>query len=254
MDKIRKPFQGVWNIIRFNWHFYVLSFGFVLLILFFRGIFSASNLIVTNILLYIIIVSTLISLLVSTYIYDFSNLHTLSWLDKLQHNEHEKIVNINAGFDETSYLLKDKFKNCELTVLDFYDPAKHTEVSIKRARKVYPPFPNTQQVKTTDLPLQDYSADKIFTILSAHEIRNDEERKSFFEELRRALSPTGQIIVTEHLRDTANFLAYNIGAFHFHSKTRWLKAFQSSGLRVTEEIKITPFITTFILDKNGTPS
>lgn len=254
MDKIRKPFQGVWNIIRFNWHFYVLAFGFVLLILFFRGSFSATNLIVTDILLFTIIISILISLLVSTYIYDFSNLYKLSWLDKLQRGEHEKIVNINAGFDETSYLLKDKFKNCELTVLDFYDPKNHTEVSIKRARKVYPAFPNTQQVKTTGLPLQDNSADKIFTILSAHEIRNEEERKFFFHELRRAISPTGQIIVTEHLRDSANFLAYNIGAFHFHSRTTWLKAFQSSGLRVTEEIKITPFITTFILDKNGATS
>ena len=139
-------------------------------------------------------------------------------------------------------------------MFDFYDPAKHTEVSIRRAREAYPPFPNTQQVKPADLPLQDNSADKIFAILSAHEIRNEIERKSFFQELRRVLSPTGQIIVTEHLRDTANFLAYNIGAFHFHSKASWLKAFQSSGLRVSEEIKITPFITTFILDKNGVTS
>lgn len=254
MDKMRKPFQGVWNIIRFNWQFYVLAFGFVLLILSFRGSFYATNLIVADILLFLIIGSTLLSLLVSTYIYDFSNLYKFSWLDKLRYNEHEKIVNINAGFDETSSLLKNKFKDCKLTVLDFYDPAKHTEVSIKRARKAYPAFPNTQQVKTTDLPLQDNSADKIFTILSAHEIRNEEERKSFFQELRRALSPTGQIIVTEHLRDTANFFAYNIGAFHFHSKSSWLKAFQSSGLRVAEEIKITPFITTFILEKNGVTS
>lgn len=254
MDKMRKPFQGVWNIIRFNWQFYVLAFGFVLLILSFRGSFSATNLIISDILLFLIIGSTILSLLVSTYIYDFSNLYKLSWLDKLRHNEQEKIVNINAGFDETSYLLKEKFKDCKLTVLDFYDQTKHTEVSIRRARKVYPAYPNTQQVKTTDLPLQDNSADKIFTILSAHEIRNEEERKSFFRELHRALSPTGQIIVTEHLRDTANFLAYNIGAFHFHSKTSWLKSFQSSGLRVAEEIKITPFITTFILDKNGVTS
>lgn len=251
MDKIRKPFQGVWNIIRFNWHFYVLAFGFVLLILSFRGSFYSFNLIVVDILLFLIIGSTILSLLVSTYIYDFSNLYKLSWLDKLSNDEQKKIVNINAGFDETSFLLKDKFKNCKLTVLDFYDPTKHTEISIKRARKAYPPFPNTQQVKTTDLPLQDNSADKIFTILSAHEIRNGGERKYFFQELRRVLSPTGQIIVTEHLRDTANFLGYNFGAFHFHSKASWLKAFQSSGLRVAEEIKITPFITTFILDKNG---
>ncbi|MEO7045031.1 MAG: methyltransferase, partial [Ferruginibacter sp.] len=98
------------------------------------------------------------------------------------------------------------------------------------------------------------SIDKIFTILSAHEIRDDKERVSFFEELHRVLNSTGQIIVTEHLRDTANFLAYNIGFFHFHSKATWLKTFQLSGFQIVNEIKITPFITTFILEKNGTTS
>ncbi|MEO9070107.1 MAG: methyltransferase domain-containing protein [Ginsengibacter sp.] len=250
---MRKPFQGVRNIIRFNWHFYVLALGLIILIFYFGDRLS-TNLIIKDMLLVLIIGSTLISLLVSTYIYDFSNLYKLSWLDKFESSNHEKIININAGFDETSFLLKSKFENCEISVLDFYDPKKHTEISIKRARKAYPPFPNTQQVKTTNLPLQDNSADKIFTILSAHEIRNVVERESFFRELRRALSPTGQIIVTEHLRDTANFLAYNIGAFHFHSKATWHKAFQSSSLRIVKEIKITPFITTFILDKNGVES
>ena len=61
-------------------------------------------------------------------------------------------------------------------------------------------------------------------------------------------------IVTEHLRNTINFLAYNIGFFHFHAKATWLKTFESAGFRVTEEIKISAFITTFTLDKNGTAS
>lgn len=251
---MRKPFQGVWNIIRFNWQFYVLAIVSTVVLLLLRNNFNAALRAASDILVVLIIGSTLISLVVSCYIYDFSNLYTLSWLDTLPIKGNHKIVNINAGFDETSNLLKSKFANSELLVFDFYDPAKHTEVSIKRARKAYPPFPNTQQVKPADLPLKANSADKIFAILSAHEIRNEEERKSFFKELRRVLSPTGQIIVTEHLRDAANFLAYNIGAFHFHSKASWLKAFQSSGLRVAEEIKITPFITTFILDKNGVTS
>lgn len=251
---MRKPFQGVWNIIRFNWQFYILAIVSIIVLLLLRNNFNAALRAASDILVVLILGSTLISLVVSCYIYDFSNLYTLSWLDTLPIKGNHKIVNINAGFDETSNLLKSKFANSELLVFDFYDPAKHTEVSIKRARKAYPPFPNTQQVKPADLPLQDNSADKIFAILSAHEIRNEEERKSFFKELRRVLSPTGQIIVTEHLRDAANFLAYNIGAFHFHSKASWLKAFQSSGLRVAEEIKITPFITTFILDKNGVTS
>ena len=251
---MRKPFQGVWNIVRFNWQFYVLAIVSTIVLLLLRNNFNAALRAASDILMVLIIGSTLISLVVSCYTYDFSNLYNLSWLNNLPIKNNGKIVNINAGFDETSNLLKSKFANSELIVLDFYDPTKHTEVSIKRARKAYPPFPNTQQVKPTDLPLQDNSADKIFAILSAHEIRNEEERKSFFQEFRRVLSPTGQIIVTEHLRDTANFLAYNIGAFHFHSKASWLNAFESSGLRVVEEIKITPFITTFILDKNGVTS
>jgi ubiquinone/menaquinone biosynthesis C-methylase UbiE len=254
MEKMRSPFQGVWNIIRFNWHFYVLSLGLILFVLFFRDSFTASIRLPVDIFLLLVVASILISLAISTYIYDYSDLYKLSWLDKLKKNKHERILNINAGFDETSKQLKSKFENSELTVFDFYDPAKHTEVSIKRARKVYPPYPNTQQVKTTDLPLPDNSVDKIFVILSAHEIRDEEERKIFFRELRRVLTLSGQIIVTEHLRDTANFLAYSIGALHFHSRTIWLKAFQASGLRVAGEIKITPFITTFILDKNGNAS
>lgn len=253
MGKIRKPFQGVLNIIRFNWHFYVLSFvAVVILLLLLNNLISALS-VAAIVLIILITTSTLISLLVSCYIYDFSNLYRFSWLNA-KSTDKEKIANINAGFDETSKLLKSKFVNSELLVFDFYDPAKHTEISIKRARKAYPPFPNTQQVTTSYLPLQDNSTDKIFAILSAHEIRNKEERNSFFKELRRVLKPTGQIIVTEHLRDTANFLAYNIGFFHFHSKATWLKTFQTSGLEVEDEIKITPFISTFILSKNGTTS
>lgn len=251
---MRKPFQGVWNIIRFNWQFYVLAIALTVVLFLLRNNFNATFRASSDILVVVIIGSTLISLVASCYIYDFSNLYKLSWLDNLPIKDNEKIVNINAGFDETSNLLISKFPNSELVVFDFYDPAKHTEVSIKRARKAYPPFPGTQQVKTNHLPLKDNSIDKVFAILSAHEIRNDEERSSFFKELRRVLKAKGQIIVTEHLRDTANLLAYNIGFFHFHSKATWLNTFRSAGLSVTSEIKITPFITTFILDKNGTAS
>lgn len=251
---MRKPFQGVWNIVRFNWQFYVLAIVSTIVLILLRNNFNAALGTAFDILITVIIGSTLISLLVSSYIYDFSTLYKLSWLDNLLNKGSGKIVNINAGFDETNNLLKNKFANSELVVFDFYDPAKHTEISIKRARKAYPPFPNTYQVKTNHLPLQDNSTEKVFAILSAHEIRNGDERNYFFIELRRSLTATGQIIVTEHLRDTANFLAYNIGFFHFHSRTTWLKTFHSSGLRVASEIKITPFITTFILEKNGTTS
>lgn len=254
METLRKPFQGVFNIIRFNWHFYALSLGFALLLIFSIEFLNPPYQFFAFAFLTGVFVTTLVSLFVSFYIYDLSALYELDWLGNSEDSEKLKIVNINAGFDETSALLKCKFRNCELVVFDFYDPAQHTEVSIKRARKAYPPYPNTQTVKTDHFPLADHSVDKVFAILSVHEIRGATERGLFFKELHRILKPSGEIIVTEHLRDPANFLAYNIGFLHFHSKASWFRTFSTSGLSLRKELKITPFISTFILEKNGTTS
>ena len=234
---------------RFNWHFYVLIAAFLL------SLYILNSSIPPQYNAYILLISALaigttaVSLLVSYYVYDVSNLYTLDWLK--DNSNDLNIVNINAGFDETSALLVAKYPHAHLTVLDFYDAEKHTEVSIKRARKAYPPFPNTRTITTSHLNLGGNSADKIFLTLAAHEIRNDAERGVFFNELRRVLKPNGQIFVTEHLRDTANFLAYNIGFFHFLSKANWYKTFAASDLTIIQEQPITPFITLFILEKNG---
>lgn len=249
MEQIRKPFQGVLNIIKFNWHLYVLS------VLFLGGLLILSNYLPFNFQFYtlllfaLVLTSTFISLLVSYYVYDLSNLYKLNWVA----DNHEKIeiVNISAGFDETSALIKSKFPNSNLVVLDFYNPKTHTEVSIKRARKAYPAFPNTKEITTSNITLQSNSADKIFVTLSAHEIRNDDERVIFFNELHRVLKPKGQIFVTEHLRDFSNFIAYNMGFFHFLPKSIWNKTFDRARLIIKKEQKITPFITTFTVEKYG---
>lgn len=251
MEKMRRPFQGVRNIVRFNWHLYALSFGSLLLA--FGLTYSvAEKFQLYSYLVCILVIGTiLISLLSSYYVYDLSDLYELKWLEGFGIERGSKSVNINAGFDETSNLLKYKFKQPDLVVLDFYDPLKHTEISIKRARKAYPPFPGTKHVDTTSLPLDDRSIDSIFVIFSAHEIRNENERIAFFKELNRIIKPTGLIFITEHLRDPVNFLAYNIGFLHFYSKSTWRKTFQLARLNVQDEIKLTPFVSTFILKTHG---
>lgn len=251
-DILRKPFQGVKNIVHFNWHFYLLAFAAVLIILVAIFLFQALWL-PGIIIIFLILASAIISLSVSSYVYDFSDLYKFSWLKDFG-VEKEVILNINAGFDETSELIKSMFKDCDLSVADFYNPEKHTEISIKRARKKYTAFPGTVQVSTDALPFPDASADKILSIFSAHEIRNSEERILFFKELNRIVKPSGRIYITEHLRDSANFLAYNIGFFHFHSRSAWLNTFTMSGLIISKELKITPFVTTFILEKHGPTS
>lgn len=244
----RKPAQGVLNIIRFNWHFYVVAAILILILATSNTFLSKDFQLFGWVFLGLLISSIAISLLVSFYVYDVSKLYDLPWLNDFNK---KSILNISAGFDETSSIIRAKFPEVKISICDFYNPKKHTEVSIKRARKAYPPDEDTIEVETTLLPFESNTFDFSLVILSAHEIRNQEERIEFFNELKRVTKPNGRIMVTEHLRDLPNFLAYNIGFLHFHSKVSWYKTFRNSGLLIEQELKTTPFISTFILSKNG---
>ncbi len=246
---MRHPLQGVTNIIRFNWHFYLLAVGGVLIGLLIANWLGGWWLVVGVSIAFAVLATTVTSLLVSWYVYDQSNLYRFDWLGDL--DKPVTIVNIHAGFDETSALLAGRFPAAQLRVLDFYDPALHTEISIQRARKAYAPYPGTEAITSTKLPLADKSVDLIFLLLAAHEIREDQERIQFFKLLHRALKPSGKIIVAEHLRDRANFLAYSVGAYHFLPDATWSATFTGAGFQQVEELKINPFITAFTLTKYG---
>ncbi|MFM2268823.1 MAG: hypothetical protein RL757_2264 [Bacteroidota bacterium] len=245
----RKPFQGVLNIVKFNWHFYLFAFIFLLSLLFFKDFLLGKWHFWIDLVFVLTITSVSVTLLVSSYIYDFSNLYSFPFLQKIDRSKIGKLVNINAGFDETSALLAQQFPNATLRVLDFYDAQKHTEISIKRARKAYPPFPNTEQIETKNINLSDCSIDLICLIFAAHEIRNEEERIYFFQQLQRALDSDGRVVLLEHLRNLPNFLAYNIGFFHFLSRSSWINTFEKSNFHVESETAFTPFVRCFILKK-----
>lgn len=254
MGKVRTPYQGVLNIVRFNWHYYILSILVLIFIISFQNYLIPNSLFISKILGIGIVLPIAISLLISYYVYDYSNWLEFKWLEELKVGNNQTILNINAGFDETSEILQQKFPYAEFLIFDFYDPAKHTEVSIKRARKAYPLASNANQVKTNHLPLQNGYIDTIFVLFSAHEIRDKTERIAFFKELKRSLNDKGEIIVVEHLRDWANFLAFNIGFFHFYTKKLWRNTIHDAGLKIENEIKITPFVSAFKITKNGITS
>jgi SAM-dependent methyltransferase len=249
MEKInRTPFQGIVNIIRFNWHFYLLS-----LLVLAAGLLFTQYLPV-KLMLWSVTAATLLSLVISWYIYDRSGLYALQWLDEMELPPHRQMVNIHAGFDETSQLLAHKFPEAGLQVFDFYNREMHTEVSIERARKRYAPYVGTQTISTAAVPLEPASVDVVFLLLAAHEIRDSAERINFFKELHRCLAADGKIVVLEHLRDTPNFIAYTIGFLHFFSVTTWKRTFDGARLILEKEKKITPFLSAFILQKNGIAS
>jgi SAM-dependent methyltransferase len=241
----RQPFQGVSNIVRFNWHFYLIALVGVGIGLWLSSWLGGWWFVAGLCIAFGAVATIVISLIVSWYIYDRSDLYRLTWLPDLEPGT--RMVNIHAGFDETSALLAKRYPEARLEVFDFYDPELHTEISIKRAREAYAAHPGTVTVSTANIPLEDDSVDVIFLLLAAHEIRVATERAAFFALLRRALKPGGRIIVTEHLRDPANFLAYTVGAFHFLPYEDWQRTFGDAHLVVAKEEKLTPFLTTFTL-------
>jgi len=192
-----------------------------------------------------ILAFTLIPLLVSFYIYDASGLYRFDWI--VANPSIPKIVNIHAGFDETSALLQQKFPQAKLEVFDFYNPSVHTEPSIARARKYAPLYPGTQSISTHHIPVETGEADLVFIIFAAHEIRDNRERIAFFKEIKRITKQGGEIYVLEHLRDLPNFLAYNIGFLHFMGRKIWLNSFLKSELFLEKETAINPFVRLFKL-------
>lgn len=247
METKRKKFQGVLNILSFNRHFYIVGLGVLTLIIFSHQLFAWPDL-----LLWIIIAAFLygliMPLLVSAYVYDFSGYYDFNWLKSCSIDDAEvkQIININAGFDETSFIIKDHFPQADLKVFDFYDAKRHTEPAIVRARKVSSIYPHTKQISTYSIPLPEQSADIVFLLSAAHEIRSHEEKIQFLKECRRVCKPQGKIIMVEHLRDFPNFLAFSVGFTHFFSKTVWKNAFESAGFRSFKEMKFTPFMSIFI--------
>jgi SAM-dependent methyltransferase len=246
MEIKRRKFQGVLNILSFNRHFYVV--GIIILAL----IIGSKYLINWNSVLYLALLLGFIyglsmPLIVSAYVYDFSGFYTFDWLKKMKINDTKDLinVNINAGFDETSYMIKHILPLSHLQVYDFYNDKLHTEPAIVRARKVSMVYPNTLQINSNSIPLADNSVDTIFLLSAVHEIRNHDEKVQFFKECKRICKPSGFIIMVEHLRDFPNFLAFTIGFTHFFSKSTWQKAFKEAGFTTINETKFTPFISIF---------
>ncbi len=246
MEVKRRPFQGVLNILSFNRHFYVAGFG-VLAVLLASRLFVAWPDGVFWLVIAAFLYGFLMPLVVSAYVYDLSGYYDFHWFKNIIGEDENAglLTNINAGFDETSFIIKGKFPTSDLKVFDFYDAGRHTEPAIKRARKVSIIYPGTRQISTGAIPVEDDTVDIVFLLSAVHEIRSHQEKVLFLKECHRICKPTGQVIMVEHLRDFPNFLAFTVGFTHFFSRTAWKKAFEQAGFTDFRETKFTPFMSIF---------
>lgn len=246
MELKRRKFQGVLNILSFNRHFYIYGLISLTLIIASHVLFHWSNLLLWTIII-AFLYGLIMPLVVSAYVYDFSGYYDFKWLKKFNIEDFntKQILNINAGFDETSFIINNLFPQSNLKVFDFYNAERHTEPAIIRAREVSLVYPGTQQILSNKIPVEDNSVDTIFLLSAVHEIRSQDEKIQFLKECHRVCKKNGIIIMVEHLRDFPNFLAFSVGFTHFFSKSVWRKAFEKAGFSSFAETKFTPFMSIF---------
>jgi SAM-dependent methyltransferase len=247
--KTRAPWQGMLTVFRFNWPLYLAAAVVLLAALAGTFIFASPWLQMACALAaasaaYFIFVS----LGVSHLVYDRSDLYRWRWCERAFAGEKpQRIVVCHTGFDEVSEALKHRLAPERCVVLDHYDPALLTEPSIHKARRLYPPTPGTLASPFNRWPLEDASVDAVFGLLAIHEFRSMDQRGSWFAEARRCLKPGGRIVLAEHLRNPANFIAFGPGFLHFHSAANWRQCWEQAGLRSADEFPVTPWVRFFVI-------
>lgn len=247
--KPRGQWQGMLTIARFNWPFYLAAFVVLmasaigLLLLVSPGLKLLCGIIFLGSVYFIFV-----SLGVSHFIYDRSDLYRWKWLDRALGNvKIRRAIFCHSGFDETSAALREKFGGAQWQLLDHYDGQRMTEPSIRRARAMFPPGPDTLPARHDAWPLAADSADAVFGLLAIHELRSETERTAWFTECKRCLRHDGRAVIVEHVRDTANLLAFGPGFLHFHSVASWQRCWTSAGFRLADQFRVTPFVRVFLL-------
>jgi SAM-dependent methyltransferase len=250
--KKRSQWQGMMTIARFNWPFYVA--GTVVLIASVCGLILSSLVVVKLICGFALAGAAyfvLGSLGVSHWVYDRSDLYRWSWLKRaLRGLEVSQVIFCHSGFDETSVDLRDKLDKAQWQILDHFDAKQMTEASIRRARALFPPTAGTLPASYEAWPVATNTADLVVGLLAIHELRSEHERSLWFKEAKRCLRTGGRIVIVEHVRDAANFLAFGPGFVHFHSPASWRRCWEVASFRLADEFRVTPFVRIFVLTQS----
>ena len=245
----RERLHGLRQIVRFNWPYYVV------------GTVAAAAAppiawtlpVTSNAMLTIAYCGSALaclwilgSLAASWIVYDRSSLMSGTWIREALGYRPHSWISIHAGFDEMTPILRGLFEGSRGRGIDIYEAEEMTEGSIGRARRVLPAH-GAQPARFDNLPAGSDSLDAVFVLLSAHELRSHAARLALFDEIRRATKPGGRVIVAEHLRDAANFVAFGPGFLHFHSRHAWTRCFSDARFGIYDEFAITPFVRVFVL-------
>jgi hypothetical protein len=162
----RSRYQGVIQILSYNRGFYLGTLVAAAFATVAASYLHGALRFAIAVAVFVALVWTAISLLVSHYVYDRSALYGLSWL-RLQPSTW---ANIHAGLDETTGLLCARLPGSESFVWDIFDAQQMTEPSIAQARQSSAGR-RSEHVSWRELPAAAQTFDAVFLVFVAHEFR-----------------------------------------------------------------------------------
>lgn len=241
--------NGAMRIFLYNWPIYVGTWMVALLVVLLVPTVWPSASWPTAALAGTALVWSLLSLGISSYIYDWSALVSGCWVPRVLGSPTQTWAMVHAGLDAEVELDNVMPGRC-VARLDIFDPQVMTSPSITRARRRTPSAKHASPCSPTTLALEDEGCDAIVVAFTAHEIRDQAAREAFFDELRRSLRPGGKVLIVEHLRDFVNFLAFGPGYLHFVARREWLRLASHANLAIVSETRITPWVMALTLERH----
>ena len=198
---------------------------------------------------------TIGSFAISHWIYDRSKLCRWNWIADELESAPQRWGNFHAGLDESTLVLGELWPQSEGAAYDFFDADVMTEPSIRRARALFDApielgnLTRGVDFRALDLPCKYLQA--AFVLFAAHELRESGQRAQFLGELHRVLDDDGVLIVAEHARDAANFVAFGPGFTHFFAPHSWRTLLQNADFEIEREQRITPFVRVWTCRKSA---
>ena len=240
--------NGALRIFLYNWPVYVGTWVAAALVLVAARSFYPAASTMAAIGAGLAVAWSLGSLLVSFYVYDRSRLVSGRWIAPLLDPHTERWATVHAGLDAEVELDSVMPGRC-VARLDIFDRRIMTSPSITRARGRTAMTKPATACSPSALALADEGCDAVVVAFTAHEVRDLAAREAFFAELFRAVRPGGRVLIVEHLRDVANFLAFGPGFLHFVPRREWLRLARRAKLDVASETRITPWVMALTLER-----
>jgi hypothetical protein len=179
--------------------------------------------------------------------FDRSSLLSGTWLPNLLATTPKKWVQVSVCLEETTLPIATLFPAAEGQLLDIFSQDVMTEPAVTRARSASS-RKYGRSVTPSSLGVADQWADATVVTLAAHEVRDSALRESLFRELSRITAKSGRIVIVEHLRNFASFLAFGPGFLHFLPRNEWTRLAQLAGVKLISESSITPFVRIFVFE------